>query len=280
MAAMSPVPWQIRIASRSIKKRDKLRLLDKHLPFDDSRISLDIGCAQGTLSWYLRKKGGFWVSTDQDMANLEASRELLKKNLVQMPSGLLPFRSGAFDVVTCLDYLEHIENDGECLREIHRVLKSGGLLVVVTPHTGRFFPLHRLRSALGLKLEFFGHKREGYRRKDLEAMIRKAGLEVTRSETYSKFPSEFIELVLNFLYIRFFSSRTKSGSGLRDGHIKPSTEEEYKAQSGKLKIYNILYPVVWTVSRLDRLLFFLKGYSVMVWARKADPHGRLPETLL
>ncbi len=267
MAAVDTIPWQIRIASKSIKKRDKLRLLDKTLPRDSSRIALDLGCAQGTLSWFLRKKGGLWISTDEDMANLETSKMLLGKNLVRMPSGLLPFRSGVFDLVTCLDYLEHIDNDMECLGEILRVLKKGGTLVVVTPHTGRFFLLHRLRAALGLKLEFYGHKREGYSREKLASMIRNSGFEVTRATTYSKFPSEFIELMLNAIYIRFFSSKTK-GRGLRDGHIKPSTEDEYKAQAGKLRIYNVIYPLVWLVSRLDRLLFFLKGYSVMVWAKK------------
>ncbi len=40
--------------------------------------------------------------------------------------------------------------------------RTAATIVVVTPHTGRFFLLHRLRSALGMKLEFYGHKREGY----------------------------------------------------------------------------------------------------------------------
>jgi len=100
---MRDVPWQIRIAEKSIKKRDKLRLLDRWLACDPSRTALDIGCAQGILSWYLRKKGGAWTSADQDMANLKAARELLGKGLVQMSEGILPFRSGAFDLLTCLD---------------------------------------------------------------------------------------------------------------------------------------------------------------------------------
>jgi ubiquinone/menaquinone biosynthesis C-methylase UbiE len=277
MIPMENVPWQIRIAKRSIKKRDKLRFLEKSLEFDAHRTALDIGCAQGTLSWFLRRKGGLWTSTDQDMANLLASRELLGKGLVQMPAGILPFRSGVFDLATCLDYLEHIENDDECLAEIHRVLKDGGELIIVTPHTGRFFLLHRLRSALGMKLEFFGHKREGYGRKDLCGKLRKAGFEVVRTRTYSKFVSELIELLLNFAYIKLSSGKAPGGV-LRDGRIKPSTGEEYKAQAGKLRVYAVIYPLVRLVSRLDLLLFFLKGYSIMVWARKES--GSTPGELL
>ncbi len=264
---MRDVPWQVRIAERSIKKRDKIRLLDKWLAFDSSRRALDIGCAQGILSWYLRKKGGFWASADQDMVNLKAAKELLGKGLVRMPEGVLPFRSAAFDLVTCLDYLEHIDNDDACLGECRRVLKGGGELIVVTPHTGRLFLLHRLRAVLGMKLEFYGHKREGYSRKELVGKLEAAGFEVVRARTYSKFASELIELVLNFVYIKL-TSRGATGKALRDGHIRPSTAEEYDAQSGKLKIYSAVYPLVWLLSRLDVFLFFLKGYSIMVLAKK------------
>lgn len=270
MAAMDDTPWQIRIARKSIKKRDKLRLLDRSLAVDPSRTALDIGCAQGTLSWFLRRKGGFWVSTDQDMSNLLASREILKTNLIQIAAGILPFRSGAFDCVTCLDYLEHIDNDAECLRECLRVLRPGGEFIVVTPHTGRLFVLHRLRAALGMKLEYYGHKREGYSRKGLTDLLGAAGFDVVRTKTYSKFASELIELVLNAAYIRLAGNKVRE-TGLRDGRIKPSTAEEYRAQSGKLKVYSAIYPLVWLVSRLDLLLFFLKGYSIMVWSRKPSP---------
>lgn len=272
MAVMENVPWQIQIAKRSIKKKDKLRLLEKSLEFDARRTALDIGCAQGTLSWFLRHKGGFWTSTDQDMSNLLASRELLGKGLVQMPSGILPFRSGVFDLATCLDYLEHIDNDDECLAEIFRVLNQGGELIVVTPHTGRFFLLHRLRSALGMKPEFYGHKREGYSRKGLCQKLRSAGFQVVRTKTYSKFVSEFIELLLNFTYIKL-SSRKTPGVSLRDGRIKPSTSEEFQSHAGMLRFYAVIYPLVRLISRLDLLLFFLKGYSIMVWARK-EPQRR------
>ena len=264
---MRDVPWQVRIAERSIKKRDKLRLLDRWLAEAPSRRALDVGCAQGILSWYLRKKGGFWASADQDMANLLAARELLGSGLVRMPEGVLPFRTGAFDLVTCLDYLEHIDNDVDCLRECLRVLKPGGEIVVVTPQTGRLFLVHRLRAALGMKLEFYGHKREGYTSRELEAMIRTSGFEVLRTKAYSKLPSELIELLLNVAYIRL-AARGPAREALRDGHIRPATAEEYDAQSGKLKAYAVVYPLVWLVSRLDLLLFFLKGYSVMVKARR------------
>jgi len=263
---MDNLPWQLRIVSKSIKKKEKLLLLDKILAFADDRTALDLGCAQGILSYFIRRKGGFWVSTDEDLVNLRTAREVLGDNLVQMKGGRTSFKGRSFDLVVCLDYLEHIEDDQECLEEISRLLKPGGELVLVTPRTGRFFWLYRLRSLLGLKMEFYGHKREGYTIKGLDEKIRRAGLELFWRKTYSRFFSEFLELLLNFGYIKILSA--KPPETLRDGHIRPATAGEFQEQEKSFKLYSIVYPFVWFVSRLDKVFFFLKGYNIMVRARK------------
>lgn len=261
-------PWQLQIFKRSLKKKEKLKLLEKNLLIEPSSIILDLGCAQGILSYFLRQKGGFWISTDLDFINLKTTQNLLKKNLAQMGPGIFPFKSKSFEMVVSLDYLEHLENDELCLEEIHRVLKKGGHLVLVTPHTGRLFFLHKLRSLLGLKLEFYGHKREGYSLKDLREKLNKAHLRIEKHETFSRFFSEFLELILNFLYIRVFPS--KPAAGLRDGHIRPSTSFEFKSRKKVFKLYSYIYPFIWLFSRLDKLLFFQRGYGLMIWAKKSD----------
>jgi len=263
---MHDEPWQVKLASKSIKKRDKLRLLRASLPFCSSRVALDLGCSQGILSYHARLRGGFWVSTDEDMSNLREAKKILGSNIIQLTGDRLPFRSKAFDLVLCLDYLEHIEADEKALEEIERVLKKRGELILVTPHTGRFFLLHKLRAGLGLKLEDFGHKREGYTAADLAAKLERAGLKPEKKTTYSRFFSEFPELILNALYIKLLSR--KPAERRRDGHIRPSSSEEFRAQQKTFALYSIIYPLVWLISRLDGLLFFQKGYSLMLWARK------------
>jgi 2-polyprenyl-3-methyl-5-hydroxy-6-metoxy-1,4-benzoquinol methylase len=263
---MAKEPWQIQVFKKSIKKKEKLRLIQKHLPSETSRSALDLGCAQGILSHFLRAKGGFWVSTDQDFANLKTTQTLVPDNLVQTEPSQMPFKENSFDLVVCLDYLEHLEDDRQCLREISRILKPGSELVMVTPHTGKIFLLHRLRALLGLKLEYYGHKREGYSLEDLRAELDEAGLRILRHKTYSRFFSEFLELLINLVYLKFL--RRERPTILRDGSIRPSTAAEFEAQRKNLKVYSFLYPFVWASSRLDKLLFFLKGYSLIIWARK------------
>jgi SAM-dependent methyltransferase len=264
---MNGEPWQLRLVKKSIKKKIKLRLLDRFVAVRGSRVALDLGCAQGILSYFVRGKGGFWVSADEDLSSLRTARELLKNNLVALGGTALPFRDGSFDLVLGLDYLEHVDDDGRVLEEISRVLKAGGELVLVTPQTGPFFLLHKLRAALGLKLEHFGHKREGYSLADLDRKLSRVSLRLLESADYSRFFSEFFELLLNFAYIKLLAPAASEKT--RDGHIRPASEDEFSAQAGLFNVYSLVYPIVWLLSQMDRLLVMEKGYSVMVRARKS-----------
>jgi len=58
---------------------------------------------------------------------------------VRVAEGPLPFRDGSFGGVFALEVLEHVEEDVELLREIRRVLRPGGVLVVSVPvHMSRW----------------------------------------------------------------------------------------------------------------------------------------------
>jgi SAM-dependent methyltransferase len=265
---MASQPWQLQVFKRSLKKKEKCRLLEKHLVIDRDSLNLDLGCAQGTLSYFLRKKGGLWLSADQDFLNLKSTQNLLHENLVQLNEGPFPFKNDSFDTVVSLDYLEHLDADDFCLEEIRRVLKKNGRLILATPQTGKLFWLHRLRSFLGLKLEFYGHKREGYSWKELQRKLEKAGFLMQKHKDFSRFFTEFLELILNFVYIKFFGGNAPVN--LRDGHIRPTTSEEFSTKKATFRFYSLLYPVVWLISRLDKVLFFLKGYGIVVWAKRMD----------
>ncbi len=265
---MNQESWQLQVFKKSLKKKEKLHLLQNNLGIVPSMLILDLGCAQGILSYFLRQEGGFWVHTDQDFENLKTSQALLEKNCLRVEEGLLPFKSDSFDLVVSLDYLEHLENDETCLEEIHRILKKDGRLILATPRTGKFLVLHKLRSALGLSMEFYGHKREGYSLEDLEKKLMEAHLQLQKHRTFSRFFSELLELLLNFFYVKFLSRRIQTKSKLRDGHIRPSTSQEFSTQKRSFKIYSFLYPIIWLISRLDKILFFQRGYGLVVWAQK------------
>jgi SAM-dependent methyltransferase len=267
MASMES-PWQLRLIKKSLKKREKLSLLDRHFSPENNSYNLDLGCAQGILSYFLRRKGGWWLSADLDTINLVTSRELLKNNLLQLGPGILPFHSQTMNNVISLDYLEHLDDDRLCLKEIFRVLKPGGTLILAVPRTGRGFFLHRIRPFLGMKLEFYGHKREGYSWKTLSSMLEREGFVSLQKKRFSGFLTESIELILNVFYTRFYTPRIPVGQ--RDGHIRPTTQAEFVEKKGAFKLYSLFYPLVWLFSRLDKLFFFQRGYGLIVWAKKPN----------
>jgi SAM-dependent methyltransferase len=52
----------------------------------------------------------------------------------------LPFKPETFDVVLMIEVIEHIERDQEGLKEIHDILRLGGILLLTTPK-GETFPI-------------------------------------------------------------------------------------------------------------------------------------------
>lgn len=51
----------------------------------------------------------------------------------------LPFKEGEFDVVLCMTVLEHLEDPTRAIKEMRRVLKVGGRIIVSVPF---MFPMH------------------------------------------------------------------------------------------------------------------------------------------
>jgi SAM-dependent methyltransferase len=49
------------------------------------------------------------------------------------PLDALPMADGTYDAVLCTQVLEHVPNPGDCLRELQRVLKTGGRLFLTVP---------------------------------------------------------------------------------------------------------------------------------------------------
>jgi ubiquinone/menaquinone biosynthesis C-methylase UbiE len=57
-----------------------------------------------------------------------------KVDVVDLNRDVLPYGDGFFDLITATEVIEHIENPRLFLREIGRVLRTGGILVLSTPN--------------------------------------------------------------------------------------------------------------------------------------------------
>ena len=122
---------------------------------------LDIGSGQGDLIELLRQnssRAGFNSRACDYTTELMKLRDV-PVDVVDLNTQPLPYPDAAFDLVTCTEVIEHIEHYRETLREIHRVLRPGGVLVVTTPNilnlTSRvrflLFGFHNLFGPLHVK---------------------------------------------------------------------------------------------------------------------------------
>src|SRR5439155_12408868 len=111
----------------------KIDLLLNALPNLSGKKCLEVGCARGTVSHFLRSKGGTWFHADIDFSNVRAAATLLKDGVLQVPPNVLPFPDSSFDVIVSLDYLEHVNDDQASIRVLYRDLKPGGQLMISTP---------------------------------------------------------------------------------------------------------------------------------------------------
>ncbi len=89
---------------------------------------VDIGCGFGTTLGYLRHRHGFRVcGIDHSARMLSESRG---QPVIQASADSLPFGAGVFDGVFCECVLSLLSLPESALREFHRVLQSGGYLVL------------------------------------------------------------------------------------------------------------------------------------------------------
>jgi demethylmenaquinone methyltransferase/2-methoxy-6-polyprenyl-1,4-benzoquinol methylase len=92
---------------------------------------LDLAAGTGTSSAALAKSGAHVVSADFSAGMIEVGRRKHPDlEFVQADAMALPFKTGEFDVVTISFGLRNIEKPKLALKEMYRVLKPGGRLVI------------------------------------------------------------------------------------------------------------------------------------------------------
>jgi 2-polyprenyl-3-methyl-5-hydroxy-6-metoxy-1,4-benzoquinol methylase len=97
---------------------------------------LDIGCSNGAYLAAMREKG--WdvegVEFDDDAAECARNSRNLKVIQGDVEEAVCQLRENSFDVVTMWHVLEHSFDPAAALKQIHRVLKPGGIVMLEVPN--------------------------------------------------------------------------------------------------------------------------------------------------
>jgi SAM-dependent methyltransferase len=130
-------------------------------------LALDIGAAAGGNTGILRKHGWRALALDYSPTAVAIGRSR-GIEAMRADGRRLPLRSGALDLVTAMDVLEHIEEDHLAAAEIRRVLKPGGTTLISVPCDMALWSTHDVAV---------GHVRR-YDRASLINVLEKAGLAI------------------------------------------------------------------------------------------------------
>jgi SAM-dependent methyltransferase len=209
---------------------------------------LDVGCGTGANLLLLSKYGdaeGVDVSEDALAFCRERGLDKVKKGAGEA----LPYETATFDLVTAFDVIEHMDDDLAGLKEMRRVLRPGGRVLLFVP-TFMFL--------WGLQDEVSNHRRR-YRLPEVRTLLENAGFEIERL-TYAN-----ITFFLPILLVRKFMRLTG---------LKAATENSINlpALNG---VFGSLFGFESTMLRYANLPFGVSGLCVA----RAIPPSESPSAL-
>ena len=219
-----------------------LDALERHAP--GAGRYLEVGCGTGLVlaAVAARFPRMSLVGSDMHRAGLAfAARRVPGAELYLMDARRMPF-DGEFDALGAFDVLEHMEQDVEALRQMHRALADGGRLIVTVPN----------HPSLWSRTDELAQHVRRYDRSGLRAKVEQAGFTVERM-------TAFVSLLLPLMALSRLVRR-----GAREGD----------AVMDELRVGRVTNAVLGGVLGLERRLIRLgadlpAGGSLLLVARKA-----------
>jgi SAM-dependent methyltransferase len=121
------------------------RTLDLMLPVPGGAL-LDVGCATGVVSRLLADRTRVARVVGVDFAPVARDIDAMAVNL-DSPARL-PYPDASFDVVTCLETLEHVHDTDHLVRELRRVVAPTGYVVVSVPRIDGLLSIAMLAAGM------------------------------------------------------------------------------------------------------------------------------------
>jgi 2-polyprenyl-6-hydroxyphenyl methylase/3-demethylubiquinone-9 3-methyltransferase len=137
------------------------RILVDELSYDPVGLRvLDVGCGGGLLAEEFAQLGCVVTGVDPSTKSLEVARAHARETGLgidyrEATGESLPFADGEFGVVYCCDVLEHVNDVGQTVTEIARVLEPGGVFLYDTINRTRRAKILMIKVAQDWKATAF-----------------------------------------------------------------------------------------------------------------------------
>lgn len=127
--------WENSLAER----RAHLAMIRRYAALPARPRLLDVGCALGFMLHEAKAVG--WEPMGVETSPF-AAKYAAEHNDCRVITGTLNqahFEDNSFDVITLMDVIEHVPEPRELMVEVHRILRPGGVVFMVTPNFGSLF---------------------------------------------------------------------------------------------------------------------------------------------
>lgn len=143
---------------------------------------LDIGCGDGALGYFVRNRVKEAYGIERPGIKLTIPKGIYRKVIkVDLNSRVIPFAENYFDYAACLDVIEHIKEPEALLKDIIRVLKKNGTLILSAPnilyykHIVRLIFKRRFPVTSNDKNSFDGGHIHYFTSRDLSGFLKSVG---------------------------------------------------------------------------------------------------------
>lgn len=165
----------IPIVGLRIRARNVFSLIPKNRPYHHI---LDAGSGPGVFSFELGRRypEAKIIGVDLLEGSIQACEHIAKKlnitnvRFQQSPIEALP-QHNCFDLILCVDILEHIQDDLAALKGLYHAAAPGGFLVLHVPALYRRYPVWQKR----LNFDVETHVRTGYEPHEIQAKVKRSG---------------------------------------------------------------------------------------------------------
>lgn len=113
---------------------------------------LDIGSGYGFFLEEMKKRGWDAEGVELSETGRKHTQDQIDVTLHQHPLESICLSEGSFDVVTLFYVIEHLSDPISTLKEVYRILRPGGLILLRWPHST---PIVRLLGPFSKKLDLY-----------------------------------------------------------------------------------------------------------------------------